>query len=78
MLFKKVSTLTLDVNDEMKEKIIDDCGWTIGEILEEYGTVDDFIQGWVEECLPFEIIDFCVHNGCLDQVTKEDELFWTD
>ena len=75
MLFKKISTLTININDEMKQKIIEDCGWTIDEILEEYDSVDEFIQGWVEECLPFEIIEFCIDNGFTDKFNKDDEIW---
>lgn len=50
---KVIKTYTIEVEIDENEiaSTIEDCGFTLDEAVEEFGSVEEFIEGYVDDCI---------------------------
>lgn len=49
MKYERIEKTVVELNDEVINEILNEIGYTKEEVIEEYGSVEDFIEGWFDE-----------------------------
>jgi len=50
---KVIKTYTIEVEIEESEiaRTIEDCGFTLDEAVEEFGSIEEFVEGYVDDSI---------------------------
>ncbi len=69
---KVIKTYTIEVEIDENEiaSTIEDCGFTLDEAVEEFGSVEEFIEGYVDDC----IVCYCGDEKLFKDVHIKKEL----
>ena len=47
----KTYTIEVEIDEDEITNTIDDCGFTIDEAVEEFGSVEEFVEGYVDDSI---------------------------
>lgn len=57
MKFVKTYSIEVEVDDTTIPVLIEDCGYDAESVIEEYGSIEEFVEGYVDEviiCNPYD------------------------
>ena len=47
----KTYIIEVEINEDEIANTIDDCGFTIDEAVEEFGSIEEFVEGYVDDSI---------------------------
>lgn len=47
----KTYIIEVEINEDEITNTIEDCGFTIDEVVEEFGSIEEFVEGYVDDCI---------------------------
>lgn len=57
MKFVKTYAIEVEVDDAMIPVLVEDCGYDAESVIEEYGSIEEFVEEYVDEvicCSPYD------------------------